>query len=153
MKKLLAVVLMLVMVCSLSACGSKDMTGTYKLTSLKIDGEEQMAEAMVTAYKNHGIFVGALVVEKDNKAKLSMAGEDGTSLTYDDKNFKDGNTSIPYTLSGNVIKMSETADGVETAMEFTKMTADEVATFEKGYTEEDLMAAITEMLGSLAPEE
>ena len=119
MKKVLAVVLVLVMVLSLTACGSGISTGTYKISSMKMGDTDLMA--LYTAAGMSADDLGSLVIKDDKNASLEMMGEDSESLTYDDKYFYSAKgEKIEYKASGSTITFTYDEDGTKIEMSFKK---------------------------------
>ncbi|MBR4778217.1 MAG: hypothetical protein IK007_11480 [Lachnospiraceae bacterium] len=119
MKRVLAVVLALVMVLSLTACGGGMSTGKYKLTSMKM-GETDL----VQMYKDLGMDtddLGVLEIVDDKNATLGIEGEDAEKLTYDGTYFYSSNgEKIKYKASGSKITITYDEDDGSMEMVFEK---------------------------------
>ena len=126
MKKVLAVLLVVVMVLSLTACGGGVSTGTYKLTGLTMKMGDQEIDYMELA-KAMGMEdtdLGYLEIIDDKNAVMKSIDEDEQKLTYDDKYFYAANGSdeekISYKASGSKITFTYEEDGTEMIMTFEK---------------------------------
>ena len=122
MKKVLAVLLVVVMVLSLTACGGGVSTGKYKLTGLtmKMGDQEidylELAKAMGMSDED----LGYLEIIDDKNAVMRSFEDDGeVKLTYDDKYFyaADNDEKIPYKASGS--KITFTYEEEEGSMKMT----------------------------------
>lgn len=126
MKKVLAVLLVVVMVLSLTACGGGVSTGTYKLTGLTMKmGDTEMD--LMELYKATGqdtSELGYLEIIDDKNAVMKSIDEDEEKLTYDDKYFyaADGSDDqkIAYKASGSKITFTYEEDDTEMTMTFEK---------------------------------
>ncbi|MBO4781014.1 MAG: hypothetical protein J5522_01340 [Lachnospiraceae bacterium] len=121
MKRVLAVVLALVMVLSLTACGGGISTGKYKLTSMKM-GETDL----VQLYKDMGMDtgdLGTLEIVDDKNATLGIEGEDAEKLTYDGSYFYSASNpdeKIKYKASGSKITLTYDEEDGSVEMVFEK---------------------------------
>ena len=119
MKRVLAVVLALVMVLSLTACGGGMSTGKYKLTSMKMGDTD-----LVQLYKDMGMDtsdLGTLEIIDDKNATLGIEGEDAEKLTYDGSYFYSSNgEKIKYKASGSKITVSYDEEDGSIEMVFEK---------------------------------
>ena len=114
---ILCAALLLISVLSLTACGGsssggQDISGTYTLVEMTVDGED------LTEYLS---LIGDVTLTVDgSKASLDMAG-DITEMTVDTgaQTIKsaDGEVS-PYTIEGNKLTLEE--DSSDTKMVFEK---------------------------------
>ena len=98
----------------------KQMVGTYKLIEMSTDGRDQSED--VNTLDNLGLTV-KLEINEDRTAKLSMFG-DSTELTYDEKEFKDKDSSIPYVYQDGKIQLEQENE----KMVFEKINIDETET-------------------------
>ena len=114
MKKVLAVLMVLVMVFSLTACGGGLSTGKYKLTSYKL-GDTDLAALLGDEAGNMYIEI----VDGEN-AKLCLGDDDVAECKYDGSYFFSGDEKMGYKTSGNKIIISEEADGMTVEMIFEK---------------------------------
>ena len=153
MKKFLAVLLALVLVLSLTACGSKEtIDGSWKLTSMTSNGKDVFAEEgfSLADFEANGVLFG--LTAKDGKLTMTMADESST-LEYDDKYIIDptGNTEkTEYKINNGILTM-EGKDGDNTyTMSLKKMTDAEATKF-ASQTQDDITKAMYKMLG-LDPE-
>ncbi len=115
MKKIVALTLVLVMVLALCACGGgsdskSGPSGSYKLTGIKIDGEDYSDYISMIGYDDYTI-----TFNSDGTGKLVGSG-DNISFTWDENNIDDGIDVIPYTYTANSVSFE--TEGV--AMTFTK---------------------------------
>ena len=113
MKKIVALTLVLVMVLALCACGGGSKSGpdgSYKLTGLKVGGEDYSAYIDAAGYGNYTI-----TFNSDGTGKL-VGSDANISFTWDEKNIDDGTDVIPYTFTSNSVSFE--TEGVE--MTFTK---------------------------------
>ena len=119
--RVLAVVLALVMVLSLTACGGGISTGKYKLTSMKM-GETDL----VQLYKDMGMDtddLGTLEIVDDKNATLGIEGEDAEKLTYDGSYFYSAanpDEKIKYKASGSKITLTYDEEDGSVEMVFEK---------------------------------
>jgi len=148
MKKVLAVVLALVLVLSLTACGGgESLEGSWKLTGYTEDGKDAMDESSgitIAKLESKGIYFG-LVAKSDKTATLSIMGDED-KMTWDSKTIKssDGKTSASYEIKDGVLTISgESEEGKKQVMTFKKMTEDEKKKFE-ALTPEDISNVIIE---------
>ena len=153
MKKVLAFLLALVLVLSLTACGSKEtLDGSWKLTSMTSNGKDVFAEEgfSLADFEANGILFG--LTAKDGKLTMTLADESST-LEYDDKYIIDptGNTEkTEYKINNGVLTM-EGKEGDNTyTMSLKKMTDAEATKF-ANQTPNDITKAMYKMLG-LDPE-
>ena len=117
--KVISLVLSLVLMMSLVACGGGGVkTGTYKLTGMTVGGVDM--SAFIALAESMGQSSGELQIIDDKNAKLVMSGESDQALTYDDKYFYGGGQKIEYKASGSKITMSYTDDDGKTEMVFEK---------------------------------
>lgn len=128
MKKVLAVVLTLVLVLSLTACSGANIDGSWKIVSMTEDGKDSFEGFDLKAFEAKGVYLG--IKCKDGKATMDIMGE-VTEFTYDGKTFsgknEEGKTeSIEYTVNGDTLKL--TNDNV--VMTFKKMTDAEAKAFD-----------------------
>lgn len=144
MKKLLAVVLTLIMVLSLTACGAS-MEGTYKLTDAT--GNEGIKEYLDMFGKKN--MYSALIVDKDNKITMKMIGMDEQSGTYDskEKKMKIAGDEATYTFEKDTItiKGKDKDQGNEYSFTFKKMTDEEKKAFGTGYSQDKINEVIMEI--------
>jgi len=113
MKKIVALTLVLVMVLALCACGGGSKSGpngSYKLTGIKIDGEDYSDYLSMIGYDDYTI-----TFNSDGTGKLVGTGSN-VSFKWDENNIDDGTDVIPYTLDGDKLIMAK--DGTE--MIFTR---------------------------------
>jgi len=115
MKKILAVVLVVVMVLSLTACGGGLSTGKYYITSYKM-GDTDLASLLSDDQKKEMY----IEIVDDKNAKICFGDGDVGSCTYDGSNFIMGDEKLPYTVSGGKISIKEEASGVTMEMVFAK---------------------------------
>ena len=107
MKKTLSIICIFVVALMLTACGSKGLSGTYKLVEVEANGQKMTSEDI----KNYGMSMELTI--KDDKNATLKSDDSEVALTYDDKQFtgKDQETgemtSIPYTVSGNTLTLTE----------------------------------------------
>ncbi|MCR5684478.1 MAG: hypothetical protein K6G81_03535 [Lachnospiraceae bacterium] len=149
MKKVLALLLALVMVFSLTACGGAKLSaGSYKLTKMIADGEEQDTD-YIQQLAAEGVFFAALVINDDKTAALKMFGEDDEKLTFDGKQFTaDNGDKINYTVDGDNITLKDSS----TSMIFKKMTDAEKKEFDNPKSDEELtniMIKVLQDMGAL----
>lgn len=122
MKKVLAVLLVVVMVLSLTACGGGVSTGKYKLTGLtmKMGDQEidylELAKAMGMSDEDLGYLE---IIDDKNAVMRSFEDDTEAKLTYDDKYFysADNDEKIPYKASGS--KITFTYEEEEGSMKMT----------------------------------
>ena len=127
MKKVLAVLLVVVMVLSLTACGGGVSTGKYKLTGLTMKMGDQEMDLM-ELYKALGQDSGELgyleIIDDKNAVMKSVDSEDEQKLTYDDKYFyaADGSDDqkIAYKASGSKITFTYDDEDGSMTMTFEK---------------------------------
>ena len=113
MKKIIALTLVLVMVLALCACGGGSKSGpngSYKLTGIKIDGEDYSDYLSMIGYDDYTI-----TFNSDGTGKLVGTGSN-VSFKWDENNIDDGTDVIPYTYTSNSVSFE--TSGVE--MTFTK---------------------------------
>ncbi len=111
MKKITAMLLVLVMVFALCACGGqKGPNGTFKLTGLEMNGEDYSEYLSMLGYDQYSITFNS------NGTGTLDAGGSSISFTWDSSNLDDGTDKIPYTFSGNSVSIE--TSGVK--MTFTK---------------------------------
>lgn len=148
MKKVLVVVLALVMVLSMTACGGSGLTGSWKFTSMELDGKNGFDEDGVNILKKleeKGFFLG-LCAKSDNTGYMNY-GQGKVDLKWDKANVTIDNKSVPYTISGDTLTIESKED--KTKMVFKKMTSDEATKFES-QTDETLGKAMLEIAKDLA---
>jgi hypothetical protein len=147
MKKLLAVVLALVLVLSMTACGSKEtLDGSWKLTSFTQDGKDMIAESGFTLadFEANGVLFG--LTAKDGKATITMMDEPET-YTYDDKTLTDSNNAKQeYKINNGVLTLEGKDEEHSYSMTLKKMTDDEAKKF-ASQTPDDVQKAMLKMLG------
>ena len=122
MKKVLAVLLVVVMVLSLTACGGGVSTGKYKLTGLtmKMGDQEidylELAKAMGMSDEDLGYLE---IIDDKNAVMRSFEDDTEAKLTYDDKYFypADNDEKITYKASGS--KITFTYEEEEGSMKMT----------------------------------
>ena len=152
MKKVLAVLLALVLVLSLTACGSKEtIDGTWKLTSMTNNGKDVFADEGFTLadFEANGVLLG--LTAKDGKLTMTLS-DDSSKLDYDDKYIIDPekNEKTEYKINNGVLTI-EGKDGDDTySMTLKKMTDAEATKF-ASQTQDDITKAIFKMMG-LDPE-
>ena len=112
MKKILALTLILVMIFALCACGGGKAgpNGTYKLTGIKIDGEDYSSFIPMLGYDSYTITfnsdgTGALVGDGSN-----------IPFKWNETVIDDGQDKIPYTFTDKTVSFE--TSGVE--MTFTR---------------------------------
>ncbi len=112
MKKIVAMLLVLVMVLALCACGGGKAgpNGSYKLTGIKIDGEDYSSYISMLGYDSYTI-----TFNSDGTGKLVGDGSN-ISFKWDSSIIDDGVDKIPYTFTDNSVSFE--TSGVE--MTFTK---------------------------------
>ena len=113
MKKIVALTLVLVMVLALCACGGGSKSGpngSYKLTGIKIDGEDYSDYISMIGYDDYTI-----TFNSDGTGKL-VSTDSNVSFKWDENNIDDGTDVIPYTYTSNSVSFE--TSGVE--MTFTK---------------------------------
>ena len=128
MKKVLAVVLVVVMVLSLTACGGGVSVGKYKLTGMKMSNGGDEVDYMEIAKQLGGISdtedLGYLEIIDDKNAIMKSPETDEQKLTYDDKYFYAvGGTDdqkIEYKASGSKVTFTYTEDPYTIKIEFIK---------------------------------
>lgn len=102
MKRTISIVALLMvavlMVGCLAACGGKLSDGTYKLVELK-QGDEDMS-SQIAIMEAAGMSIDLVV--KGDKATLM-----GQELTIKDGKLSDGKTDVPYTVNGNKITVEQ----------------------------------------------
>lgn len=148
MKKVLAVVLALVLVLSLTACGSKDsIVGTWKITAMTEDGKDALGSQGFTLaeIEAKGIYFG-LEAKSDKTAVMKIAGED-SNLKWDDKAIYDDKDSSSYEVKDGVLTITGDNDGKKMVMTLKKMTEEEAKKF-NSTSNEDIQNAITELVMS-----
>ena len=146
MKKVLALVLALVLVLSLTACGSKEsIVGSWKLTSMTEDGKDALAnEAFTLAeVEAKGIYFG-IEAKSDKTAVMKFAGEE-TNFKWDDKTISDDDSSSNYEIKDGVLTLSGDVDGKKQTMTFKRMTDEEAKKF-ASMTNEDIQNALSELV-------
>ena len=108
MKKIVALTLVLVMVLALCACGGGSKNGpngAYKLSGIKIDGEDYSDYISMLGYDNYTISTGT----------MEAMGEK-VDVTWDANGITSQGETISYTLDGDKLIMAQ--DGAE--MIFTR---------------------------------
>ncbi len=113
MKKIVALTLVLVMVLALCACGGGSKNGpdgVYKLTGVKMDGQDYSEYLSVLGYDK-----ATITFSSNGTGVLDLAG-DTVSFKWDESVIDDGTDKIPYTFTANSVSFE--AGGVE--MTFTK---------------------------------
>ena len=107
MKKILGILCVFVIALMLTACGSKGLSGTYKLVEMESAGQKVDASGLAS----YGITM-ELTIKDEKNAVLVSDGEE-KPLTYDDKYFTGvddttGETrSISYEVSGSKIILTD----------------------------------------------
>ena len=143
MKKVLAVVLSLVLVFSMTACGSKDsLEGSWKITKFTMNGEDILTRSginLAEKMSEKGVYMG--LQAKSDKTVRMVAGEEEQTLTWNDKTISDGKDDLEYTINGDILTISGTQGGVSMNMELKKMTSDEASKF-ASQTADDVSNAI-----------
>ena len=114
MRKVLAVVLALVMVLSLTACGGGLSTGKYKLTSYKM-GDQDLS-SLVSLLGEDSFYIEIIDGEK---GKIAV-GDEAEEFTYDGSNFISNGQKMPYKASGNKITITIEEGGQSAEMVFEK---------------------------------
>lgn len=119
MKKVFSLVAaLLLIVTTLTACGGKDITGTYKLSTVEAGGVSMEADGDAAKAAGFSSDTCSIEFTGSDSGKMSLAG-DSSEFTYS----MDGNTvtmtadgeSMEATLDGN--KLSMEADGVKMVFE------------------------------------
>ena len=107
----LCALLLLLSVACLTACGGKDISGTYKLVEMTSGGEDMT--------KYIGMIDEVTLTVDGSKAKLEM-GEDVSELIVDTKTqtVKTDGSSSPYTVEGNKLTLED--ESSKTKMVFEK---------------------------------
>ena len=148
MKKVLALVLALVLVLSMTACGSKpDLDGSWKVVSMTENGKDSFEGIDLNALAQKGYYLGATC--KDGKGTMTF-GDETIDFTYDDKKFEmkndDGTTdSMDYTRNGDNLTLTLTQGEDKMVVNLKKMTDDEAKQF-ASQTDEDLQNALLKMI-------
>ena len=145
MRKVLAAVLALVLVLSLTACGSgESLVGSWKLTGFTEDGKDLLASENVSlpVLEEKGLYFG-IEAKSDKTAVMKFIGEE-EQLTWDDKNITTDGVATPYEIKNNILTMSYDSEGKKQVMTFKRMTDEEAKKF-ANITAEDLQKAILEM--------
>ena len=140
MKKILVVVLALVMVLSMTACGGSGITGSWKLENMTREGKSAFDEEgvdIISEIGKQGFYLG-LKADSDKTGYLNV-GQGKMNITWDDKNITLDGQAVPYTISGDKLTISDDKESM--TMTLKKMSSDEAKTFEN-QTEEDLQKAI-----------
>ena len=111
MKKIFALILALILLLALCACGTQEeeakedlpdpVIGSWTLTGLELDGAD------VSAYSVS--FDIRLEFRPDGTGTVS-SGEESFSVTWQNGSFYDGSETIAYTVEGN--KLSFEAEGL-----------------------------------------
>lgn len=114
MKRVLAVVLALVMVLSLTACGGGLSTGKYKLTSYKL-GDTDLASLLGDAADTMYI-----EIVDGEKARIALGEDEIGECKYDSSCFYLDDEKLNYTVSGGKIIIKEEAEGMSVEMVFEK---------------------------------
>ena len=146
MKKVLALVLALVLIFSLTACGSAKPEGSWKLTAMTQDGENALEDLDLNVLASKGLYFG--MTFKDGKGTLNILGQE-QSFTYDNKAIttkdEEGkDETIEYTLNGDTLTLSGNTEGSKQVMTFKKMTDDEASKF-AAQKPEDVLSAMIEI--------
>lgn len=127
MKKVVSLLLALVLVFALCACGKKEdpKVGVYKAIEMSSDGMDLLALMQGMGQE----FNAYLVLNSDGTGSLDLGDEDKTELKWDDKTLSsaDGSDPINYTFDNGKITFEE--DG--TKMVFEKLSGDELAAYQK----------------------
>ena len=113
MKRIAALLLVLAMVFALCACGGgrSGPNGTYKLTGLKMDGQDYSSYLSMLGYDKYTI-----TFNSDGSGSLNGGGSNVT-FKWDSQYLTDNTgDKIPYQFSGNKVVLE--TSGVE--MTFTK---------------------------------
>ena len=146
MKKVLAVVLALVFVLSMTACGSKDtLEGSWKITKFTMGGQDVLNQNgfdLAAKLSEKGVYMG--IQAKSDKSVRMVAGENEQTLTWNDKTITDGKDEIEYKINGDVLTLTGSQEGTEMYMELKKMTSDEASKF-SSQTAEDMNNALIEV--------
>ena len=100
MKKTVSLILALLLVVCLSACGKAAHAGTYKLVSvgnetIQYDNENSALEGLVNAAYE-------LVLNKDGTGTMSILGF-GTKFTWDTKSITIGGTKLKVKFKGDTM--------------------------------------------------
>jgi hypothetical protein len=146
MKKVLAVVLSLVLVLSLTACGSKaSLEGSWKITSLTQNGEDTMSYNGINIVEKlaaRGFYFG--LTAKSDKTAILRIGEEDQNVTWDDKTIGVGNDTAEYTISGDTLTITGKNGDADMKMVLKKMTDEEAKNF-AAQSAEDLQKAQMEI--------
>lgn len=111
MKKLLAIVLSMMLVLSLTACGGKDYTGKYSLTSIKVEGME---------IKKGDSMWNTAFSDKDKAPYLELKKDDKFTLLFEllDSESQDGT----FKVDGEKITLKTDSKSIEGKIKDNKIT-------------------------------
>ena len=123
MKRAIAVLICLLLVTAcLSSCGGEDISGSYKLVSLTVKGQD-MSESLAS--------LDDVILVVDGKSAVLTVADEVISLTVDtrEKTFTDDDGAIsPYTLEGDMLTLIGGQTGSKLVFEKCAATADSVKT-------------------------
>ena len=126
MKKIIVSFLFILVAISFTACSGNKMLGKYKLTSMKVDGEEKATRAVLKAFEKEEYLYGSIEVKDKGKAILTIQGEDEMYLTWDEKTFTDeDDNDYKYTFEEDTLTITKKVDGVTTKMKFERLSKDD----------------------------
>ncbi|MBO4420932.1 MAG: hypothetical protein J5783_03830 [Lachnospiraceae bacterium] len=146
MRKIIVSFLFVLAAISFTACSGNKMLGKYKLTSMKVDGEEKATSKIKKAFEKEEMFYGVLEVRDKGKATLRIQGEDEIELTWDEKKFiDDDDNEMKYKFEEEVLSITRNDDDSTTKMKFEKIENDKLDWFENEASEKELR----KILGSL----
>ena len=98
MKKIVALVLVLVLVFALCACGgSKGPSGTYKLTGIKIDGKDY------SSYINSMGYGDTVITFNSDKTGTMTGSNTNIKFTWNENSITDKSGTYSYTFSGGKV--------------------------------------------------
>ena len=126
MKRILMVLVLLCMAGLLVGCSGNKMVGKYKMTSMKVDGEEKATRAVLKAFEKEEYLYGSIEVKDKGKAILTIQGEDEMYLSWDEKTFTDeDDNDYKYTFEEDTLTITKKVDGVTTKMKFERLSKDD----------------------------
>ena len=151
MKRFIMVLVLLCMAGLLAGCSGNNMVGKYKMTSMKVDGEEKATKAVLRAFEKEEYLYGSIEVKDKGKAIIMIQGEEDMYLTWDEKKFTDeDDNDYKYTFEEDTLTITKKVDGVTTKMKFERLSKDDEAIdwIENGASEKELAAILGIMPGT-----
>ena len=137
---------------------AENLVGYYKMTSVTSQGTT-MSQDYFDIYEKYGIFLSVIYIQEDGYAYFYMMGQETNQekelYTYDDTFFTnvENGSELVYVLKNGELTLVEASILGNVKATFVRMTDDEIAIWEKGYSAEDFKSAEQEAMKLLENDE